>query len=987
MRLRTLELTAVGPYLETQRVDFAQLSASGIFLFEGPTGSGKSTLLDAITFALYGRTAGSGDKGRLASQYADAGAKPEVTLEFAVNGKIFEVTRSPEHERPKKRGQGTTTERASVLLRELEGGEWVVRSRSHEEAGLIIQRELGLTADQFSQVVLLPQGEFDTFLQAGVDERQKVLTKLFAAHRYDDITRWLRERAAEAGKDRQEAERVVLAARAAAGEAAQLPEEQLAEWREAPLDRLAELLDEHRSRLAAELEVAQHRADELEKKRSTAERALADAEKLAERAGRVTELRSAQERLAAGRAQHEAQAAELATARLAEPVAALLEQLTIAQAAEQRAAADAEARRGEEQAGSAEAARAAAEGQQLAAAALDRLVAVEQELPALRREAREAAGAADEATTGSQALAQRQAELPGAIAGLRSALAGAAHTAAGRGEAELQVQTWSDRAEGARLADQLEDRVAAADLARREAVDAHQAAVDHHQGLVQRRIDGMAGELAAALEPHQPCPVCGSAEHPIPAERGDAVDPEEVEAAQQEAAQFAQERENAERVVADLTSQLAAARAQAAGASAEEAAAELAEAQARLGRAQAAEQHQQQLAAQLAAAEAEQAEVSSRLTEAQQLEAELGAKARAAQQAVADALAEVTAELAGYATVAERLAALLARAARLKALASALEEWERQQQVTRDALKAAETKAREHFEDLDAARAAVRDAESRAALEREIEDYQKESAGVAAGLRSSDLAGISEEDIASAEQRLRDARRASEESSNARDAAVEKRKEAANRVERFTVRAGEVEATLRDQQQVIARTKPVLDMDAYARGISGARRMTLTTFYLRYWFERVLDAANARLRKMADGKYTLLRSDGGAGARDRGGLTLEVLDNHTGKPRAPGTLSGGERFYTSLSLALGLADVVQAEAGGASLDTLFIDEGFGSLDPDRLEEVMKVLNDLRSDQRVVGIVSHVAELKDQIADRIEVRRESNDGPSRLTVRA
>jgi DNA repair protein SbcC/Rad50 len=135
---------------------------------------------------------------------------------------------------------------------------------------------------------------------------------------------------------------------------------------------------------------------------------------------------------------------------------------------------------------------------------------------------------------------------------------------------------------------------------------------------------------------------------------------------------------------------------------------------------------------------------------------------------------------------------------------------------------------------------------------------------------------------------------------------------------------------------------------------------------------------------MSAGRYELRRSDESESRRQRGGLTLSVIDRHTGEERGPKSLSGGETFYTSLALALGLADVVKAEAGGVDTQTLFIDEGFGSLDAETLEQVLSVIDDLRDRGRAVGIVSHVADLRDRVAERLEVRR-LPDGSSELRV--
>ncbi|MDR3202092.1 MAG: hypothetical protein LBT54_03015, partial [Bifidobacteriaceae bacterium] len=165
------------------------------------------------------------------------------------------------------------------------------------------------------------------------------------------------------------------------------------------------------------------------------------------------------------------------------------------------------------------------------------------------------------------------------------------------------------------------------------------------------------------------------------------------------------------------------------------------------------------------------------------------------------------------------------------------------------------------------------------------------------------------------------------------------------------------------------------------------RRVTLPTFVLMRRFGEVIEAANQRLGPMSGHRFALEHSDGREAVRARRtGLALAVMDNQTGQRRDPRTLSGGETFYVSLALALGLADVVTAEAGGVDLGTVFIDEGFGSLDAEVLDQVLAELSRLRDGGRVVGVVSHVETLKQSIAERIEVVRRP-DGTSSLTVRA
>jgi exonuclease SbcC len=271
-----------------------------------------------------------------------------------------------------------------------------------------------------------------------------------------------------------------------------------------------------------------------------------------------------------------------------------------------------------------------------------------------------------------------------------------------------------------------------------------------------------------------------------------------------------------------------------------------------------------------------------------------------------------------------------------------------------------------------------------AALETEVQAWVSRLAGLTSAAEAGDLAGL---DPGQAGEIQAHANAAAEELTRAIDAEQEVRgahDAARTRADRLRDRLADVRAAEESLDRLVEETEPVIRLAALVKGTDGHRRVSLTTYVLRHWFSQVVAAANVRLAAMSSGRYELKRTDEGDTRRERAGLTLAVIDRHTGTARSPASLSGGETFYTSLALALGLADVVRAEAGGVDLDTLFIDEGFGSLDAGTLDEVMAVIDDLRDRGRVVGIVSHVSDLKDRVPERLEVRRLA-DGSSTMKV--
>jgi DNA repair protein SbcC/Rad50 len=992
MRLHRLRMTALGPYATEQVIDFDRLAHGGLFLLEGPTGAGKSTVLDAVTFALYGGLAGADSADdRLRSHFAAPDARTEAELEWSLRGVRYRVTRSPEYRRPKKRGDGLTTEASRVHLQRRDGTAWASVSANKAEAGEMITELLGLTRGQFTQVMLLPQGEFARFLHSSDDVRRALLTRLFGTSLYDRITDGLCRLRTEATRTRERAGRAIELAVSAAAEAAGLDAVAGAELLEAPradrhtcLKELQESLAQAVAVTGAEVEAA---IAAVAGAAAQDEEARRQARLMARLTGALAELRAHE----ATRPEHDRRAGQLVAARHAEPVRPLLDALSEAAAAARAATGeitcliaepgeDALAGRGgQETAGRA----AAAEAE---AAALQRTVDAERGLPAAEAGLAgldEAAAAAEEEVA---SLERARHDLPGRITVLETRLSEARVAGAGL-EAAQQRLTVVDRQRQAAerlagLAPLMAERAAAA-LA---AVEAHQRAVDEHQQLVDARLTGMAAELAARLAEGRKCPVCGSAAHPEPAAACEpVVSADEVgrAAERREAAEAG--RRQAEEEHAELAVAAAAEEALADGCDVASLAAEAARLAGEAAEAQGAREEAARLEAELADVRAEAEGVAVQLGAVAPAAAVAREQAGQARAALDRLRAELSEAARGHPSVAARQAALCRSAEADRALGRALDALA--------AYLADEARARERadgealargFASLEEAAAAALAPPEQASLADQVSAWERALAALTAAVQATDLAGLdpgrAEEAAARAKATAADLALALQTEREALAAS----QAAARKAERFAQRSGDVRAVEDDYDRVAEETEAVIHLAGLASGTEGQRRVALTTYVLRHWFGQVVAAANVRLSAMSSGRYELRRTDEGKARRDRSGLTLAVIDRHTGEERSPASLSGGETFYTSLALALGLADVVRAEAGGVDLDTLFIDEGFGSLDSGTLDQVMGVIDDLRERGRVIGIVSHLAELKERVPERLEVRH-LPDGSSAVRV--
>ncbi|WP_407288942.1 AAA family ATPase [Streptomyces sp. BP-8] len=1035
MRLHRLTVTAFGPFGGTQTIDFDRLTRDGLFLLHGPTGAGKTSVLDAVCFALYGSVPGARQGGQaLRSDLADPPTLTEVTLELTVGERRLEITRLPEQPRPKKRGSGTTKEKAQSRLREFvpagtgAEGQWKALSRSHQEIGEEIGQLLGMSKEQFCQVVLLPQGDFARFLRADAEARARLLGRLFDTRRFAALEEQLNARRKSAADQVAAGDERLLALAhrmaQAAGESADLNElSGLADLAALPVPAQgrapaataavpaqtgaarrggrgrpaaaaaqdspapgpgdpgfadAVLVRAAVARVGARerLTVAQAAAGAAEAAEQSAARRLEQARERDRLQQRYADARRRAARLDVYAEEGERTRDRLARARAAAEVAPALalrdaawRDLDAAQRAERERRAPLPpdlADAGPDQLAAMERTLREELGALTAARRAERRAEdIAQERSALDREAR-----ADEQTLLD--AAEWLASWDGARRAHQQRIETAQEAATRAEQLGARIEPAAERLAAARRRDRLRDEAAAADRELLAARERSAAAHEHWLDLKDRRLRGIAAELAEQLSQGRACAVCGATEHPRPARAGAGhVDRAAEEAALAAHRRAEDTRQQAEAHGRSVNEALAAATAAAGDTPTAELAAQAEELRAEHARdhARGADLH----AAREALGRAER-EYERRRTEQQQAERRAAARTshREALERERTALDEELTRARGEcASVTERAGrlerqvALLAAAAEASGTARSCAE-----RIKEADAGASDAAFRAGFDTPQAAaEALLRDEEWRA-LQQRLDDWQRETAAVEA-----ELADPAARAAAELPPAAPDAAQAAHQDAAARlrsaSTALATARERSAELDRLSARA---EADARRLAPLRADHDRIARLAALASGTSAEneRRMRLESYVLAARLEQVAAAASARLHRMSAGRYTLVHSDERAGGARRSGLGLHVIDAWTGHERDTASLSGGETFFASLALALGLADVVTDEAGGTRLDTLFIDEGFGSLDEQTLDEVLDVLDSLRERDRSVGIVSHVADLKTRIPAQLEV---------------
>ena len=1028
MRILRLTMDAVGPFPGHEVIDFEAFSDAGRFLLSGPTGAGKSTIIDAIVFALYGKVSGGRDSSdsRIRSRYASEQAKTEVELIFSTSSGNYKVRRQPAYERVKKNGKGVTKQNAKAWLFKLdeqlrEVSEPLTKT---SDVGTEITRIVGLSREQFTQTVVLPQGKFAQFLRSTSKDRQDLLQELFGTAIFEDLQLDLVERARKVKKN-QEALDATLRANLGVlasllDEAPQLDPARCLVYEPVPkvdceFDPLETAWDsrfkpltpwlEHNQR-CANLEVSALREQE-DKLRSE----FAYQRDLAARQERYWALTKEHEQLVAqGPAQRQRLAQIQALQALSDlkPWHEQLKQAQAQQAVAQRQLSQALAL---EQLESDERAQAVLQpldyrgaqalSVQLTAqvAALNPQVELEAGLAGRRRDLQTKTQAHESASAKLAQGRERENQLPTQIASKQELLEQLNEQAATLPTAKLAQEQAAQTLKLAKAHEQLvEDQQQALKLQQLVALELKQAS-QRHKHMLEQWLSQSALNLAQNLVAGEPCPVCGATEHPAPATQGgENISQEQLDQALEEVNEVQGELSQASERVTKLAAQLEAQPCQLSPAQASE---QLEEAKAALAAAKQASEQARSCKAQITKLNTE---LEALRADNQTAQARLAGDAKEIQllgeKIDADA-ASLSCE--GFESVAAQVEYLRQLAAGLEQLAKAgqeLDQCKKRAQQAADSFAAQWAQASANFADHSAKPAAPAPTDPAETGPTQAEPTQDTSAanvqdGYAqacqafAGLDLAALKATSasyEKSLSINQAALAELEGIEltppplEQTQAQLEQAQAKTQACQTYASTWQAFAGQVNAQLAKLNELLARRSKASDKDAQLLALASAAngdnhaRLTLSAWVLQAHFRQVLVFANERLGVIGAGRYELINVDSEEDTRQqKQGLGLAVVDHLSGTTRSPRTLSGGESFYVSLALALALADVVATQNGGIEMNTLFIDEGFGSLDEGTLAEVMDVLGALHSGGRVVGIVSHVSELKRAIPAAVEVR--------------
>lgn len=999
-----LTMQAFGPFAQTETIEFDKLGTNPLFLINGPTGSGKTSILDAICFALYGETTGNERQGiQMRCDMAAPTLLTEVKLEFSLHGKSYRVIRSPEQEAPKARGEGMTVRKHTAALYEITDEEKLITSKT-TQVKTEVTNIIGLNETQFRQVMVLPQGKFRELLLATSKEREEIFGQLFQTDIYKKIEYALKDKASAISKAKDEFDNQIRGALQVAGVSSEV---ELTEQREALSSQFESVQKQEQESLAqlnavkTELQKAEALSNEF-KKREHAEIALKQhLEKSDAVSSRQLQLDNAKKASKVELPYVTLQNASKQTQELEQKVAKLSQDLTVANDAVK----------------SKEGALQTAKEQ---AAQLPKLTEQQYQLEGMKGKLVEKSELEKAINAGLTQKSEFEVTLNKYIAlkekltleaqqGQKSLDQARVDVASiGSVEAEIKQQQ--------RLMQDLQKLTGLnQELAKLDALTpSKQASVDQAKARyveLQRSADTLelswhnaqAAVLAQRLQAGEMCPVCGSVEHPQPAQFvGEEVTKEQVQRARNTERegqvvlnQLNNQLEQHNIAVGQYKQQI------------EQLSVELGQnALMDLSALQASMQQLNERLQQLSSINLVQQEQSvnelnqrcvtgeGKISDLQNQMAANESTVKVNQEQLAKLSASLDAKYSSLEVLEQDIVAIQKQIAELNATFEAAQNHLQQAVLAKTNIESQLTTNQqwlnEALERLNTAKADWEQALQASAFEdeaqflaskvdeaemqvwqQEIDAFKQTQIKLEQTLAdlSSTLKDLALPDLENLNVKLNSVQQSYVEARNQLDS-TRSLFERLEKVRNDIATLHDKNTKLEDEYKVFGTLYDV------ASGKTGSR-ISLHRFVLGVLLDDVLIQASQRLSLMSKGRYILARkTEGFKGAAGRG-LDLVVEDSYTGKTRDVATLSGGESFMAALALALGLSDVVQSYSGGIRLDTLFIDEGFGSLDPESLDLAIQTLVDLQQTGRMIGVISHVSELKEQMAQRIDVE------PSRL----
>ncbi len=916
MRPLKLTVSAFGPYAGKTVLDLNKLGNSGLYLITGDTGAGKTTIFDAVTYALYGEGSGENrEPSMFRSKYAEADTPTEVELIFAYGGKEYKVRRNPDYERPKKSGEGVTKQKAEAELT-YPDGRVVTKLKDVDKA---IRDIMGIDRSQFLQIAMIAQGDFLKLLLAETKDRQKIFRQIFKTKLYQDLQDRLKTESgnlnAQCAEARKNIEIYIDGVACDENDVLSM-EVKKAKEGSLPTDEVLDLIDK----------LINKDSENLENVEKTLVESAKSLEVVNNNLGKVEEREKVEKALSDAKQG--------------------LEKELLANGILKSAFEDEEKKIPEREKIAEEKARIEGEYPRY-----DVLTTLKNEI--------EDGGKKIAAYEKKLEADQKQYTLDAeTFAKLKNEYESLSHAGEGREKLINLREKANDRASKLKeLSNSLDDWTDLNNNLKnmqedyKKAAETSQKASEDYEAKNRAFLDEQAGILAEKLEDGKPCPVCGSLEHPLIACKSAKAPTEEM---------LNKAKKKANEALKDAQNK---------SGSCKEAKAKLDSKQEEINKAAKAlwtetvhfmDEDRNRLSKEQKAVKEEISKLNEEIAKE-----EKNVKRR---DALAESLPDKENELK------EREKNLSERRTKLEASKSALSERKQRYEDSKKDLRFASKEEAE--KEVHAAEKAISDMKKAYdEAQKKLADSNQRVAGFKSSIKDLDNQATSGSQLVKAEEMQKKAeiesrRNEADKVSRMLHSQIDNNKKAMTNIQK---EAG-------DLSDLEKRYTWVKALSNTANGnITGKEKVMLETYIQMHYFDRIVERANTRFMIMSGGQYELKRRTEAENNRTQSGLDLDVVDHYNGSERSVKTLSGGESFKASLSLALGLSDEIQASVGGVQLDTMFVDEGFGSLDEESLNQAMKALTSLADGNRLVGIISHVSELKERIDKQIVVTKEKSGG--------